>query len=135
MAIQKLPGDIQVDADDPQFTTHGVTWAIKCRQFVSDWRVAYVVVKAPSGEWRLNDVPEANLISDFDQVQRERGNSVQRVFDEVILPRLRTWLEKTFVAGQTPNPVEDDTFVQFFNMTKKIRITSNVNGTVSLTVV
>ncbi len=130
MAIQTGPGELRVDVDDPTFTTHGVTWAIKCRQALADWRSVYVLVKSPNGSWLVNNIPEAVLISDFDQDMRDKGGSVKKVFEEVLLVRLNTWLSKQFVAGQAPPVVEDEVFAQLFGMTKTIKITAKADGTV-----
>lgn len=127
MAIQKTPGDIVMDPDDVVFTHRGITWGLKFREYSSDWRPIFIVVKDATNKWSVS----ANITEDFDYGLIQSGMTLEEWIEKVFFVKLNAWLASMFPAGTTTIPApEGDKFVKLFGMIKTMKVQAKADGTV-----
>lgn len=113
MAIQTGPGNLRIDADDPQITHRGKTVAIKTR--VISWPVVIGCVNDGNG-WKVGpdltgDLFSTDVPGGGDPVAYHMAGDPLKFVRNVILPNLNAWLATVWTpqaqTGGTGAPVPD----------------------------
>lgn len=123
MTVQTNDGPIVMGSKDKVFTTHGVTWGIKCRNSFGTQYVM-VVEKDEEGVWN----PVHDLDSGFDSRIDDYPN-VLDYFIKVIIPSLKVWLASRFKVGGSQNQMLSK-FQQLDVLIQGITVQSMDDGTV-----
>lgn len=123
MTVQTKDGPIVMDSKDKVFTTHGVTWGIKCRD---SFGIQYVMVVEKDAEGTWN--PVHDLDSGFDSRINDFPD-VLDYFNKVIIPSLKVWLASRFKVGGSENQMLSK-FQQLDVLIQGITVLSRDDGTV-----
>lgn len=127
MSIQTTGFPLVLDADDFQRTDWGIRWGIKCHRINGFGDAVYVTWWDKAGKQY-----QETLDDGFDIHVYNYGGDVTKWLKEYLLPRLNSWLAKTFTKTTTapaPAPAPTDPLEAARVAIGSIVITVNADGT------
>lgn len=126
MAIQRGPGQLVIDPDDPQTTFAGSRVAVKMRDF-GDGNVIIIGCRFDPAKQAWEGAAVVYTFDDVFTPERIVAEGVGTWLRERVVPELNTWLATEFAPGAALGPLQ-----VIFSALQGIRFVPAADGTLTL---